>query len=277
MSKLAARFSRHSNVLRANSPLSDDQIKAVAPSIYAEEKHASRSARYAYIPTGIVLAGLKKEGFYPFMVCQSKSRDQGKREHTKHMIRLRHAGTIADSAAKEIILVNSHDGTSSYQMLAGMFRFACQNGLVVGNEVADIRIPHRGNIVDDVIEGAFTVLEDFAAADNSVKVMKASRLSDGAQRAFAKAALSLRYDNEEKAAPVTETQILSIHRHEDAGNDMWSTFNRVQENMVKGGLRGRSEKGKIVTTRPINGIDSNVKLNRALWILATEMEALKNK
>ncbi|MNW03587.1 hypothetical protein D3C71_1995420 [compost metagenome] len=36
--------------------------------------------------------------------------------------RLRHASQINGREANEIILLNSHDGTSSYQMLAGMFR-----------------------------------------------------------------------------------------------------------------------------------------------------------
>ena len=68
--------------------------------------------------TGDVLAGLQKEGFEPFMVCQSRTRIEDRREHTKHMVRLRHASQIVTNEANEIILINSHDGTSSYQMLA---------------------------------------------------------------------------------------------------------------------------------------------------------------
>ena len=120
--QLATRFASRSPVLRADYPLSDDQIRTVAPSIFAEDKHTSRSDRYAYIPTGAVLSELRKEGFQPFMVCQTRVRDEGKREHTKHMVRLRHADQINGAEANEIILLNSHDGTSSYQMLAGMFR-----------------------------------------------------------------------------------------------------------------------------------------------------------
>jgi hypothetical protein len=73
----------------------------------------------AYIPTAAVLTELRKEGFQPFMVTQTRVRDEGKREHTKHMLRLRHASQINGAEANEIILLNSHDGTSSYQMLAG--------------------------------------------------------------------------------------------------------------------------------------------------------------
>ena len=99
--------------------------------------------RYSYIPTAAVLTELRKEGFQPFMVCQTRVRHEDRRDYTKHMLRLRHASQINGAEANEIILLNSHDGTSSYQMLAGMFRFVCQNGLVCGDTFADVRVPTR--------------------------------------------------------------------------------------------------------------------------------------
>ena len=100
------------------------------------------------------------------MVAQGRSRIAGKSEYTKHMIRMRHAGQVTSRPeANEIILINSHDGASSYQMLAGMFRFVCCNGLVVGDVANDIRMPHKGNVQDEVIEGAFRVLDDFAQVE----------------------------------------------------------------------------------------------------------------
>ncbi len=120
---LATRFARNTRVMRGDQPLSEDQMRAAAPSIFAEGKHASRSERYTYIPTIDVLRGLRKEGFEPFMVAQGASRVEGKAEYTKHLIRMRHAGQVSTKPeANEIILINSHDGASSYQMLAGMFR-----------------------------------------------------------------------------------------------------------------------------------------------------------
>lgn len=273
MANLGTRFGRTANVLRAASPLSDDQIHRVAPSIFAEGKHDSRSARYAYIPTSEVLTGLRKEGFQPFMVCQSRSRAEDRREYTKHMVRLRHASQIDGQEAKEIILINSHDGTSAYQMLAGMFRFVCQNGLICGDELADIRIPHKGDVTGRVIEGAFTVLDQFDTIGGQIDNMKALTLREGEQRAFARAALALRYDDATQA-PITEDQLLRPRRFDDNTPDLWTTFNRVQENTIKGGLTGRNAQGKRTTTRAINGIDSNVKLNRALWVLAEEMQRL---
>jgi translation initiation factor 1 (eIF-1/SUI1) len=65
---------------------------------------------------------------------------------------------------------------------------------------------------------------------------------------------------------------------------MWTTLNVVQENVIKGGLQGvaitTDERGRRqrrnVTTRQVNGIDQDVKLNRALWTLAEKMAELKS-
>jgi hypothetical protein len=146
---LATRFARSTYVIRSETPLADDQMRLAAPSIFAMGKHVSRSDRYTYIPTIEVLRGLRKEGFEPFMVAQSKSRIAGKTDFTKHMIRMRHAAqATARPETNEIILINSHDGASSYQMLAGVFRFVCCNGLVVGTVANDIRIPHLCAVLD---------------------------------------------------------------------------------------------------------------------------------
>ena len=273
---LASRFASRSPVLRSDSPLSDEQIHRVAPSIFAEAPHESRSQRYAYIPTATVLTELRKEGFQPFMVTQTRTRHEDRRDYTKHMIRLRHASQInARGEANEIILLNSHDGTSSYQMLAGMFRFVCSNGLVCGDTVADVRVPHKGDVAGQVIEGAYQVLHGFDRALESRESMQAITLDEGEAEVFARAALSLKYDDPDKPAPITESQILMPRRFDDRRPDLWSVFNRTQENLTKGGLHGRSANGRRQQTRPVQGIDSDIRLNRALWLLADGMRQLK--
>ena len=279
-SRLAARFGRDPHQFRSDSPLSEDQMRVAAPSIFAAGKHASRSERYTYIPTVDVLRGLRKEGFEPFMVAQSRCRLEGKSEYTKHMIRMRHAAQVnARTKANEIILINSHDGASSYQMLAGVFSFVCANGLVCGTVSNDIRIPHKGRVQHEVIEGAFRVLDDFEAVDASVEEMKALTLQPEEQRAYASAALALRYGEPVEgfpAAPITVTQLQEARRAEDEGDALWKSFQRVQENVMRGGQPGRSVQGRRLSTRRVGSIDRGVSLNRALWVLAEEMRRLKS-
>jgi len=142
--QLASRFASRSPVLRADYPLSDDQIRAVVPSIFAEDKHASRSERYSYIPTAAVLTELRQEGFQPFMVCQTRVRQDDRRAYTKHLIRLRYASQINGAEANEIILLNSHDGTSTYLMLI----FACHHRRDSTRYPAYLQLtPRRGSMV----------------------------------------------------------------------------------------------------------------------------------
>lgn len=275
-----ARFGSGGVILRSPSPLSDDQMRAAAPSVFAEDKHTSRSEKYTYIPSADILSGLRAEGFLPFEVRQGGSRIEEKRGFTKHMIRLRRDGArpVGDSFP-EIILLNSHDGTSSYQLMSGLFRLVCSNGLIVADGLMQtVRIPHKGDIVHDVIEGAYTVVKNSEALESHVDGFRAVELTQSEQHVFARAAAELRFDDGKN--PLEASQLNAPRRHDDQGADLWRTFNRVQENLVRGGIgyiqrdaQGRSRAHR--HTRPVNSIDGNVSLNRALWTLATEMQRLK--
>ena len=269
MTRLASRFGAV-NLIRSDRPLTREELFLVVPSVFSEDKHSSRSERYTYIPTISLLDSLQREGFQPFFACQTKVRDQSKREHTKHMLRLRREGQITGKQVPEIILLNSHDGSSSYQMLPGLFRFVCQNGLVCGETFGEVRVPHKGNVVEKVIEGAYEVLGIFDKVEDKREAMEALFLPPMAQQAFARAALMYRFGEEHQ--PVTASQILTPRRYEDRRDDLWSVFNRCQENLLKGGLPGRTAKGKRSHTRAVKGIDGDVKLNRALWVMAEELQ-----
>ncbi|EFA6209923.1 DUF945 domain-containing protein [Escherichia coli] len=241
--RLASRFG-YANQIRRDRPLTHEELMHYVPGIFGEDKHTSRSQNYTYIPTITVLESLQREGFQPFFACQTRVRDPGRRGYTKHMLRLRRAGEINGEHVPEIILLNSHDGTSSYQMLPGYFRFVCQNGCVCGQSLGEVRVPHRGNVVDRVIEGAYEVVGVF--------------------------------DRIEEKRDAMQSLILTPRRREDYGKDLWSAYQTIQENMLKGGISGRSAKGKRIHTRAIHSIDTDIKLNRALWVMAeTLLESLR--
>ncbi|MEG1422433.1 MAG: DUF932 domain-containing protein [Citrobacter sp.] len=271
--RLASRFGRISQI-RRDRPLTREELMQVVPSVFGEDKHASRSERYAYIPTITLLENLQREGFQPFFACQTRVRDLSKREHTKHMLRLRRAGQITGQQVPEIILLNSHDGSSSYQMLPGIFRSVCTNSLVCGQSFGEIRVPHKGNVVEKVIEGAYEVLGVFDRVEEKRDAMESLLLPPPAQHAFANAALQYRFGEEHQ--PISAAQILTPRRYEDRQDDLWTTYQRLQENLLKGGLPGRTAKGKRSHTRAVNGIDGDVKLNRALWVMAENMQACFN-
>jgi hypothetical protein len=261
--------------LRLGRPLQNSEIATVAPSVLATAPHDSRGERYAFIPTIQVLDGLRKEGFQPYEVRQTLVRKPGKRDFTKHMVRLRpvnEVGTQREEAG-EIILINSHDGSSSYQLMAGFFRFVCSNGLIAGDVCEDIRVRHTGKVVDDVIEGSFRVLDNLQLAEERIDTYKSITLAPEEQLLLANSAIDLRWG--EGNNPVSNRSVLAARRYQDDKPDLWTTFNRIQENLIDGGLRGRTTTNRRMTTRPVGGVNENVKLNRALWSLADGMAKLK--
>ncbi|MNP51777.1 hypothetical protein D3C76_1461240 [compost metagenome] len=121
-----------------------------------------------------------------------------------------------------------------------------------------------------MIEGAYEVLGVFDRIEQGKEAMQAITLTPENQSAYAQAALTYRFG--EAHQPVSTAQVLNARRWEDNKGDLWTTFNRVQENLVKGGLSGHSARGKRSHTRAVQGIDGDLKLNRALWVLAEQMQ-----
>ncbi len=275
---LATRFGRQSHQISGRDALDNEALHRHVPSVFAREAHDSRSERYVYVPTIEIVEGLRREGWFPFFAVQAVPRDGARRGHAKHMLRLRRDDGIGKPEAAEVIIVNSHDGTSAYQMFAGVLRFVCTNSMIAGERFEEVRVPHKGGIQDQIIEGVYTVAQDFARLIDATETMKDTCLSRDEQQVLAEASLVARYGGEE--SPVRPDQIIAPRRREDAGQSLWQTFNVIQENLIRGGLNGRRQTsdGRIrrSTTRPINGIDQNVGLNRALWTLAEGMQRLKS-
>lgn len=293
-----ARFASRS-IVRNSSPLTASQLRSLVPSAYATDKHESRSSRYTYIPTSEVIDGLIANGFQPFQAFQGGSRVEGKAEFTKHLVRFRQIGATMSKVGDtlpEVVLINSHDGTSSYKLFAGLFRLVCSNGMIIADKMfGELTVPHKGDIVDNVIEGSFQIVGQAKKTLERVEDWSALALTSGEQDAFAEAAHTLRFaDAEGKTdTPITAAQLLAPRRLEDMNDgarygerrpasDLYRTLNVVQENVIRGGLSGiarnpDTRRTRRVTTREINGIDQNVRLNRALWQLAERMAELKGR
>lgn len=86
------------------------------------------------------------------------------------------------------------------------------HGLVCGDTVADLHIPHKGDVIGKVIAGAYDVLDGFELVRERREGMAAITLEHRESEVFARAALSLKYDDPVKPAPITEAQLLQPRR-----------------------------------------------------------------
>lgn len=287
--------------------LSNDEISERFPAVFADTPHESRGSRYMFVPTHEILDGLRREGFVPTTVMHQRARTDrpGLVSHGKHLIRFSHVNDlgIRQGERHEVIMVNSHNGTSSYQFMSGLFRLVCENGCIFGNLDNALKVRHTGNddLLRSLLEATFTI------ASNSVNIMqeieryKQIMLSWEEQTLMAEAAMVDRFDKvtvveadngrvvDRSLVPFQPEEFLRAQRSEDyvvggrsrfdAGErNLHTTFQVLQENMVTRPMRSRQQSEQTHRrshTRARNGIDGNVKMNSSLWYLTQRMAEIK--
>lgn len=279
------------SVLNLNG-LSNEEILKYCPSVFAEQKHESRSARYTYIPTSQILAVLAKEtGYVPTKVQQSGSRIEGKAEYTKHLVTLTHQDHLGTALTErhQILLENSHDGTSGYVVRDGIFRLVCTNGLIRGDILNTFKVYHKGgdSIIGEVVESTLALGKQSEQVMDTVQEMKTTELSRPEQLLLSELAMRGRFDEDEeeqddktRAIDLYKPQdFLAPRRYEDRADDAFTTMNVIEENLRKGGQTRRDyrNRGKKRTTRETTDIGNLTKMETLLWELTQRMVQIKQQ
>lgn len=247
-----------------------DRVKKAAPSVFAKNASPKMSERYAFISTAEMIKPLLDEGFIITMAMQRATRARDPM-FTRHMLRLRQSDVkpVVGDVFPEIVLTNAHDGQSRYIMHGGLFRLACSNGMVTTIIGSDLSIVHRG-VPANLIEQAQEVIEQTRQLKKIVQTMNRKEMTEQQMAVFANQAAALAYDE-----PNFEPKLLLEQRRaEDKGNSVWKVFNRVQENVMRGGITFQSRaSGRQFSTRGLSHIGRTIDFNKELWQLAEKAAA----
>lgn len=256
----------------AKTILNSADIKARAPAVFARRASNKVSATYGFIPTEQLVDAFAAEGF----MCagaggQRAYKGTGNDLYGRHMLWFRQRGTEKELTVNDVIpqvlLYNAHNGRSLYKLYSGLFRVICANGLVVSDkQFGCLEVRHSEGALEQVLAGSKKLLADAKRTIPLVNKMRSTKLSDKQLMAFARNALKLRYKDE--AAPITAEALLVPRRPEDAGNSLWLTLNRVQENLLRGGMEGKTGTGRVLHVRKLTNIKREVAVNVDLWDLA---------
>lgn len=256
------------------------ELYRAAPSIFATEPAETTSDQYQFIPTIQVVGDLQEAGWFPVQAGEQNIRNQARRGFQRHMIRFGHAGNDAVPAVGgtiiEMLLTTAHDGTAAFTFRGGVFRYVCANGLVVGSDLLEaVSVRHIGYQATQAIEAAHGMLANVGRLRENMAAMEARILRYEERHDFAADAARLRWKEEENTEgqaiplPIRPNDLLFPRRVGDRKEDLWTTFNTVQENLIqRAGLPSRATTGRRMRTRPVKGIDQQVKLNSKLWDLA---------
>lgn len=176
--------------------------------------------------------------------------------------------TKSTNEAPRVLFFNSYDGSKKAQLLAGLIRFACSNGLVIGEMIQTLKFLHLGDYADDLLKQVKAMAETHKQVFDRIDRFREIKLDDGIYLQMAEEAVALRFRDEETRPLVNPNDLLQIRRVEDRPRDLWTRWNVLQENLLKGGVPIVNQKGQSRLSSPVGNIEHSNELNRQLWDLA---------
>lgn len=247
-------------------------------SVVATEPASTVSSRYKFIPTTEALKVLAEYGWNPVQATEARVRLPEKRGFQKHALRLVNEQfnkqMVVGSTVPQLMLTNSHAGTSAFELSLSLFEKVCANGLCVARSSTDwIKIRHFGYSDLTMAEAVESAVKGLPEVLHTTDLMKTTILNYQEQLAFARAAIELRFDGEKYS--VEPGTMLVTSRAEEKKPTLWNTFNIVQEKVIKGNIPQIRADNSRIRSREVKSVDENIRLNRALWTLAEEMRKLK--
>ena len=265
-----------------------EELKEIAPSIFTKKGSDKTSSKYTHIPTDRVIKDLELLGWGVVDAKEVNARqDKG---YQKHLVVFRNPDVsinkkstnvdgevFEDIVFPQILVTNSHDGKNSFKFQAGLYRMVCENGLVIADQqFEDYTIRHMGydfealqGVIKDMISNLDLTVE-------SMNKMRKIELDENQQFEFAKQLLDIRVEGTDNLYREEQIgDILVPQRKEDFGDDLWSVFNRVQENIVEGNFKYYNAKtlGTERQARPIKNFKQDMDVNKKLFSAALEYAA----
>jgi hypothetical protein len=239
-------------------------LRTTVPALFQTEKLSKLSDRYTVVPTIDVVEKFIENGWQV-----SSAKQVGKTAFAKHQVRLRNSELpqVGDSLL-EAVITNSHNGSSTLQVGAGLFRLVCSNGLTVPvSTFGDMKQTHLNLSMSDVelITEQFVI--NTPKIQKSVTRMMEVTMDIERKIDFVSKAVGIRWKNTEDISTLTLETIIDPLRDGDSDDNLWTTFNVVQEKLIRGGFikqQGRN-------TRSVKGIQSlnmDNMINTKLWELA---------
>ncbi len=265
--------------------LSRDDLRRLAPSVFAEAAQPGVSRRYAFVATSDIVDLLEDEGWVPVRARQQHVRLAARQGFQMHEIRfarrddLLHQPIEVGGTRPELVLQNAHDGSRAYRIDAGLYRLVCRNGLVVADAAfAHVAIRHVDILPEKFTEAAQAVATGAPTVLETVRRWQARPMMEPARVELARRAALLRWDATQPVSQLLSArQLLAPLRYGDHASDLWTTFNVIQEHLVRGGDRyagiAALESGTRFMrnrTRPMAGLQESQTLNKELWNLAEE-------
>jgi len=269
----------NSSDLQEAKYLTKKNIASIAPSVFASEPSSEVSKHYTHIPTERVIDDMELLGWKPIQATEVKARKNSTKGFQKHLITFRNDevvinGDDGDTVFPQILMTNSHDGKNAFQFQAGLYRLICSNGLVIADtQFEAVKMRHMGYSFEDLQDMIKEMVEKLPLTVESMNIMKAKEMAEEEILDFARAAINTRFSEKEmNRIQIDLKELVNPVRKEDAGTDLWSVFNVVQEKIITGDFDYRAG-NKARKAREIKNFKQDMKINKELFEVALSYAA----
>jgi len=252
-------------------------MKSYHPALFSTEAHPKMSERYAFTHTYDIVDALQKQE-YRIVSIQG-----GDTRFSQLLVRMRHLNYIdmydenADGAP-ELVIIDSHDGTKSLRLALGYIRFLCMNGVIAGDMLYNRMFRHNSrDLMPNVMLEVKDISSYVTSLTSSIDEMRNYHTTTADRIRLADIATIQRFgaDRDETFKLNMRYSLLHRRRRQDTAEDLHTVVNVIQENAIRGGFtycaNPHARQMRMVKSRPVNSIDTNVKLNTALWNEATKI------
>jgi hypothetical protein len=237
-------------------PVDNDLNKAIAFANSLDQNNVINVQKIKqkefYIPTLDVITKLQDSGWHLKGVAEQRGKN---RKISNNFIQLQHPDFAIknnkgkDEAYTSITISNSCNGAQPLQMSLGMFRQVCSNGMIRFDEHAESqKIKHTEINSRDLDRFVISMNSKANKLLTEVNEMKHKGLSIEDMRKLAREAARLRYNNLDE---INIDDLFAVNRVEDESNDLWTVFNRIQENL----------------THDVSNMNEDIRLNQQLFSL----------
>ena len=231
------------NIMK-NQILTNDNLRQIIPSAYTAQADWL-SNKYQAISTENIVDEMRSRGWNPVKAVETGTKSNGsngtaKRHYNFHMVHFRHdtlteesLKTVGDSVP-EMVLINSNNGARAFRFEAGIFRLVCSNGMIVKDaDMGSIRQVHMGEF--DIVPHIEQFIHTTRKNMDRIIHLQQTQLDKDLQVELAERAMDIRFSGS-KFQPVID-DVLKVRRQGDVGNDGWKVVNRIQEALIRGGIR----------------------------------------
>lgn len=263
------------------------QTTSINPVEATNRNEIETSKNYQFVSSEEIGKVLQDQGFELDGVSYAKPRKEENKGFQKHIMIFSRPDLLVDDGNKlQLLVTNAHNGKSALHLDSGIFRAVCANGLVSGNKMHSSRVLHKGGDIDRKLKESLEyIVAQMASLKSDVERMKNHQVTNSEAYDYMMSMAEYRLKDIDLVG-INYESVAKLHRAEDQSNDLYTFFNRVQENIIRGGIKyvknveildvdGRvigSEK-KAGTTREVKAITTSLDLNKTLWNSAMELVA----